>query len=291
MSKEAPLEIKGMAGNSTAMEIAISTDTHVYVLDVDKEVGLGKLALEYPVDGRICFGPTPGTCIVGSWRENLKAWTYAEGKLLWESQLSRIDGIEPYGKPNRIKIQKEGTIIVNSETGFIESKHSWEEVFFHPNKGHVSGLKREGVTFEALDGRIFQTPYNSFAMMTHIWNEDVFVWGSAEGHLSAYSWKENQLLFDLKPEIWFNVRSLACLGKANLFHGVASGWAKGADYGLFSVEAEKGNIELISKLPNAYAHAFVNQGEYLILVDGGVYRTITGELVKQLDFSAICSKA
>jgi len=291
MSKTEPFEIRGMSGNSTAMEIAISTDTHVYVLDVDKEFCLGKLATDEDVRQRICFGPAPGTCTVGSWRKNLKAWSYAEGRIIWESQLSRIDGIESYGKPNQIKIRKDGTIIVNSKTGVIEQEHSWEEVFFHPDRGFVNGHTKKEITFEALNGRIFQIPYNSFKMMTHIWNEDIFVWGSPEGHLSAYSWKENQLLFDLKPEIWFNVRSLACLGNANLFHGVASGWAEGADYGLFSVGAEKGKIELISKLPNAYEHAFINHGEYLILVDGGVYRTLTGELVKQLDFSAICSKA
>lgn len=210
--------------------------------------------------------------------------------MLWELKLSRIHTVVPYGKPGKIKITKNGTIILDFETGAVEQEYEWEEVFFHPSRGHVNGQESKTITFEALNGRIFQTPYHSFAMMTHTWSEDVFVWGTPGGNLSGYSWEENRLLFDLKPDFWFNVCMLTWLGEENVFYGLASDWDLEAGYGLFSLEAETGEIELVSRLPNKPFHAFINRGEYLILSDGGLYRTRTGELVKQIDLAAICVK-
>lgn len=288
MSEQYGIECRGLAGHGEAMHIMLCTDKYVYVLDVEKEICLAKLAVDNSASDRICFGPNPGTCLIGSWLNNLKAWSYAEKKLLWELKLNQITNVEPYGKPGKIKIKKAGTIILDFASGAVEQEYEWEEVFFHPGKGHVNGQESKTITFEALNERIFQTPYHSFAMMTHTWSEDVFVWGTPEGHLSGYSWKENRLLFDLKPDFWFNVCELAWLGEENVLYGLASDWASEAGYGLFSLNAVTGEIALIRRLPNTPYHAFINGGEYLILSDGGLYRTRTGELVKQINLPAIC---
>jgi hypothetical protein len=290
MSEQYGIKCRGLAGHGETMHIMLCTEKNVYVLDVENEVCLGQLAVDSSASDRICFGPKPGTCLIGSWLNQLKAWSYAEKKILWELKLNQITSVEPYAKPGKVKVKKAGTIILDFETGAVEQKYEWEEVFFHPGKGHVNGQENKAITFEALNGRIFQTPHHSFAMMTHAWSEDVFVWGTPEGHLSGYSWNKNQLLFDLKPDFWFNVCELAWSGEENMFYGLASDWDSEVGYGLFSLEAETGKIELLRRLPNEPHHAFIKKGEYLVLSDGGLYNTRTGELVKQMDLPAICIK-
>jgi hypothetical protein len=155
------------------------------------------------------------------------------------------------------------------------------------HKGHVNGdSSKKIISFEALNGRVFQTEFKSFAMMTVAWSDDVFVWGSPEGHFAGCSWKENRLLFDLKPAHWFNVMDLAWSREGDSFYGLASDWGGGSDYGLFLLNAESGEIELIKRLSNeiGHAHAFIKNGEYVVFSNGTMLCSRTGEIVKKLDF-------
>jgi hypothetical protein len=281
---------RGLVGDDTGPRLIYITDEAACVIDVSKEKVIGEVPVDPDTDERVNFGPSPGTCIVGSWVRELRALSYADGRQLWATNLNRIDDIQHFGSRPVIKVRREGSVLVDFKTGRAIKKLTWQNTFLHPHEEWKATYdeRTRQMTFEA-GGRSkpVVVPGKSFAVLSHAWSPQEFVWGSPEGDLVVYSFAKRRVVVDIRPSYWFNVAALTFNEEKGCFCGLATDFKGTNAHCLFVIPTRSEGISDVIGLPHPGSACLLDRGRLMASSKGRIVSTLNGSLVKHLDFRAM----
>ncbi len=258
-----------------------------FIVAATNDKCIGQVVVEDDTDGRVSFGVNRSDCIIGSWRKGIKAVNYETDAKLWSSPLNEFNHIGRHGPNKELKLRKDGTIILDSDSGVFKEAFKCWDIYVHPRAEATAsyGLVHKKLVVESgrfktkctLDGK-------SFTIYGHAWSDSEFVWSSPAGDLCGYSFAEGRLMFQIKPHYWFNVPLLGYDLKSKQFVGIATDWGGKPNLGLFGITPASGKIDLLRVLPNENCFCFLDHGRILLLEDGSRYSTSDGNSLAAIDW-------
>ncbi len=289
MVSEAPINCKNLVADLAGSRLIFVTRTAAFIIDAATEKCIGSVPVASDTDGRVDFGPLPDSCAVGSWEGGLRAFDYCSGQMLWSLALDKFTAIQHFGSRPEIKVEKLGTVLLDFQTGRVLKTIPLWDVYLHPTrpiKASFSILHTKMVIEN--EGRATKTGIasKSFAVLSHAWSSEEFVWSSPSGHLTGYSIARDDVFMETKGP-WFNVISLTFNEERNLFYALVTDLNGKPKLGLFSV-SNSGKISYLAELPNVPFSCFLDRGRKLALSDGTIWSTLNGVLIKRLDWNVIC---
>jgi hypothetical protein len=278
----------GLLDNEFGSEVIFLTKTHMFVIDANNACCLAVLPIESDTGQRVAFGPTYGTCFVGSWRENLKAWNYQTSELLWESAIKRITNVEAFGR-GQLKVKKDGTLLLDAQNGDLLTEFSWIDMYKHPEL-QVTAAFEPRQSISITNSSLSMTSkfdWDAFAILDYAWSNEAFVASSPTGDIRAYSIVNPSVLMERPRSSWFNIICLTFNADSHIFFGLATDWQEQALMAIIKISPDFKEITCVQEVRNAPHFCFFDHGRYLLIDDGSVIRVTDGHLVKQLDWKQI----
>jgi hypothetical protein len=188
-----------------------------------------------------------------------------------------------------VKIEREGTVLLDAKTGETLKTLRWQDLYLHPEQERTARLdlvERKMVFEDKAFSEPVEVAFPSFAILSHAWGEDAFLWASPEGHLICYSFTHRRVVLNIRPRLWFNVRAISFNSSTGEFLGVASDWNGTANFAIFSIFADNPKPRCILILPKQPFCLF-DHGRALAGADGTLYSAADGAVTGQLDWRRV----
>ncbi len=282
-------EAKFLTGHADAPSVIYVTDDWAYVMDVSKGELLGRVPASSETGCRVCFGPVQDTCVVGAWDQDVKCYNYHTGQLIWSSAIKDVSSIRSYGDEEHVNVSMDGSILLNGKTGKLSIHHKWTQSYFdrHCSRTLFADRSEQRITVLSRDGSSFETAMMDFALLDVAFDDEGVAWSEPGGRLVYCSLEKKKVVFSTDRAFWFNVPSLVYERESDLFFGVASDWNLKAGYGLFQFDAKTREIKPVIQFRKPIRYAFACRNSLLVLSDGRVLDTKSGESVSVLDFNKL----
>lgn len=279
--------VRAVVGHPDDTVVIASREDAALIFDAVANKLVRSLPLETDTDGRVAFGPKQGTCLIGSWRKDLKFWNFVTGHLLWSNPITKIDGVNFTGASNPIKIKKEGTVFLDPDSGTIVEGFKYWDIFrspFNAMSASFDDVHKRVVLRKSPDSQPIVHAWPSFAILSAAWSPTQVMLSSPGEYVAIYSFENEPAKIISCDQRWFNMRQVAYQPESKKFFGMASDWKGLPGFGLVSVNEGADDINLVAELENKHGQSFFNRGHHLVLSDGSVFSTETGQLLHRLNF-------
>lgn len=144
-------------------------------------------------------------------------------------------------------------------------------------------VERRGLILENADGqKLCNVQRETFAVLSVTFGPSLMCISESGGPIRSFDTGSGKELWRFTPELGHHFLELGFVEHANFLAGVCWPYEHGGPKQLVCFESTSGEVSSISDLGNCGECAFCLRGSRLLLANGALIDSITGEIVKQI---------